>query len=175
MLIVTETRELWSFRDFCRSEHAKPIRQKSYGTNHAMDDLSAKEEVGRWVTYSRLDGTAWCVAIASDGRVSFLVPCDESEKASPDVDSRYSTRAGVLAPGRLLGVLLAILRRRRPASLPEVSFDPESPALGMVFRHMTQNPWILDAFRQEGLHLVGVSGESIRFRRHSRHRDTEGR
>jgi hypothetical protein len=175
MLIVTETGELWSFRDFCRSEHAKPIPPKAYGTNHAMDDLSAKEEVGRWVTYSRLDGVPRCIAIASDGRVSFLARCDESRKAGHYIDSRYSTRASVMALGRLLGVLLAILHRRGPASLPEVSFDPESPALGMVFRHMTQNPWILDAFRQEGLHLVGVSGESIRFRRHSRHKDTEGR
>jgi len=175
MLIVTETGEFWSFRDFCRSEHIKPVLLNPFGANEAMDDLGAQEEVRRWVTYTRLDGTAWCIAIVSDGRVSFRVPCDESEEASHYVDSRYSTRAGVMALGRLLGVLLAILRRRGPTSLPEVSFDPESPAFGMAFRHMTRNPWILEAFRREGLYLVGLSGEAIRFRRHSRHKDTEGR
>ena len=166
MLIVTETGEFWSFRDFCRSEHVKPVLLTPFGTNDAMDDLGAQKEVGRWVTYSRLDGVAWCIAIASDGQVAFLAPCDESKKADHYVDSRYNTRAGVMALGRLLGVLLAILHRSGPASLPEASFDPESPAFGMVFRHMTQNPWILEAFRREGLYLVGLSGEAIRFRRY---------
>jgi hypothetical protein len=106
----------------------------------------------------------WRISIAADGRVSFLAPCEESKKAELYVDSRYNTRAGVIALGRLLGVLLEVLRRPGPASLPEVSFDPESAGLGMVFRHMAKNPHVLEAFQREGLYLIGVSGEAIRFR-----------
>ena len=98
--------------------------------------------------------------------MSFLAPCEELKRTELYVDSRYNTRAGVMALGRLLGVLLAVLRRPGPASLSEVSFDPESPGLGMVFRHMAKNPHVLQAFQREGLYLVGLSDEAIRFRRH---------
>ena len=175
MLIATETGKLWSFRDFCRSEYVKPVLPSPFGTSEVMDDRGAHEEAGRWVTYTRLDGMAWCIAITSDGQVSFLAPSDESKKAGHYVDSRYNTRAGVMALGRLLGVLLAVLRRPGPASLPEVSFDPESPGLGMVFRHMAKNPHVLEAFQREGLYLIGLSDEAIRFRRYSRQDDNGGR
>ena len=165
MLIVTETHELWTFGHFCRSEHVQPVLPSAYGTNRAMDNQQARKDAGRWVTYIHVDGNPWRISIETDGRVSFLAHCDASKKSGHYVDSRYNTRAGVMALGRLLGVLLLILRAPGPARLPEVSFDPESPALGMAFRRMTQNPYVLKAFQREGFRLVGRSVEAIRFRR----------
>ena len=174
MLIVAETGDLWSLGRFCRSEYVKPFLAKANATNQAMYGRGPHDGAGWWMTYTRQHGMTWCICIESDGRVSFLAPCDESKKADPCVDSRYNTRAGVMALGRLPGILLGILRRPGPASLPEVSFDPGSPAFGRVFRHMTQNPRILRAFQREGLYLVALSGEAIRFRRYSRRHNGEG-
>jgi hypothetical protein len=140
-----------------------------------MDNQRAHEKAKRWDTYVRVETMRWRISIAPDGRVSFLAPCEELNRTELYVNSRYNSRAGVMALGRLLGVLLAILRRQGPASLPEVSFDPESPGLGMVSRHMAKNPYVLRAFQDEGLYLIGLSDESIRFRRYSRQNDNEGR
>lgn len=175
MIIATEAGELWSFRDFCRSEHVRPVPPSAYGTNQAMDNQRAHKEARRWVTYVRVETMPWRISIAAHGRVSFLAPCEELKRTDLYVDSRYNTRAGVMALGRLLRVLLAVLRRPGPASLSEVSFDPESPGLGMVFRHMAKNPHVLEAFQREGLYLVGLSDEAIRFRRYSRQDDNGGR
>jgi hypothetical protein len=71
-----------------------------------------------------------------------------------------------MALGRLLAVLLAILRQPELVSLPELSFNPESPAFGMVFRHMAKNPHVLEAFQREDLYLIDPSGATIRFRRY---------
>jgi hypothetical protein len=143
----------------------QPVLPSAYGTNRDMDNRRAREDAGCWVTYLRVDERSWRVSIEPDGRVSFLTPCEESKKTGYYVDSRYNTQAGVMALGQLLGALLMILRDPGPARLPEVSFDPESPALGMAFRRITQNPYVLEAFQREGLRLVGRSVEAIRFLR----------
>jgi hypothetical protein len=54
-------------------------------------------------------------------------PLTNPKKEHCYVGSRHNTRAGVMALGQLLGMLLTILRRTGPASLPEISFDPGSP------------------------------------------------
>lgn len=167
MLIGTETGDLWSFRDFCRSEHVKPVLTNPYGTNQAMDNEGVHKEASRWVTYARVDGRSWCITIASSGEVSFLTACDQSKTPGPYVDSRYNTRAGVMVIRELLGILLAIIRRPGLIRLPEVSFDPESPALGMAFRHIAKNPLVLNAFECEGYRLTSHRGDVVLFQRRS--------
>jgi hypothetical protein len=168
MMIVTEDGELWSLAEFCRSQYVKPVLPSAFDT----EDWTAHEEARGWATYVRIDETPWCISIELDGRVSFLTSLDESKKADHFVDSRYNTRAGVVALGRLLGGLLETLRQVGSKSVHEVSFDPESPAFGMVFRHMAKNTEVLEAFEREGLYLCDFSEEVIRFRRYpQRHED----
>lgn len=117
------------------------------------------KEASRWVTYARVDRRSWCITIAYTGGVSFLTAYDQSKTPARHVDTRYNTRSGVIALGRLLGVLLTILRGAGPNRPPEVSFDPESSALGMPFRHIAKNPLVLNALKHEGYGLISLSGK----------------
>ncbi len=165
MFIGTETGDLWSFRDFCRSEYAKPVVPNPYGTNQAMDNERVHKAASQWVTYARVYGRSWRIAISLSGEVSFLTACDQSKTPGHYVNSRYNTRAGVIALGRLLGSLIMVLRHSGGGNLSEVSFDPESPSLGMAFRHIAKNPLVLDAFELEGYLLTSPSDDAIRFQR----------
>jgi hypothetical protein len=49
MFIVTRTGELWSFGDFCRSEHVKPVSTIAYGTNRDISDRQVQKEADQSV------------------------------------------------------------------------------------------------------------------------------
>jgi hypothetical protein len=53
MLMVTESGELWSLGNFCRSEYAKPYLVEADEANHAVLDSAPCHGPDWWMTYPR--------------------------------------------------------------------------------------------------------------------------